>query len=111
MESYLALKRFIAPLSEAEERRFETLLARMRAGSAWKQTYRRRFAALDSILVPEIGKRFSGQPVYVHDMAASSAATSLELYQLPCASQQVTMRASDFYNEIQIVRVGPWVGV
>ena len=111
MESYLALRRFTAPLSEAEERMFETLLEQMRAGSAWKRTYRRRFAALDSILALEISKRFPGQPVSVHDMAASSAVTSLELYQLLCASQQITMRASDYYNSIQIVRVGPWEGV
>jgi len=111
MESYLALRRFTAPLSEAEECMFERLLEPMRAGSAWKRTYRRRFATLDCILAPEIGRRFPNQPVSVHDMAVSSGVTSLELYRLLCASQQVTMRASDYYNSIQIVRVGPWEGV
>ena len=110
-KSYRILKRLTGPLTEADETALEALYEQMRAGSAWKTTYRRRFAPLDDLIAAEVEARFAGGPISVHDVAASSAITSLELYRLLCVSQQITMRASDLYNEIKIVRVGPWEGV
>jgi len=41
-------------------------------------------------------------------MAASSAITSLDLYRRLSASHQVTMRASDYYDAIHLVRAVLW---
>ena len=96
-KSYRILKRLTGPLTEADETALEALYEQMRAGSAWKTTYRRRFAPLDDLIAAEVEARFAGGPISVHDVAASSAIAA--------------MRASDLYNEIKIVRVGPWEGV
>src|SRR5690242_16614223 len=105
MESYLSLRRFTGPLTDAEETALETILERMPAGTASKRTYRRRFSALDDILAAEIDRRFEGH-ISVHDMAASTAVTSLELYRLLSKRRPVTMRASDHYDAVDLVHMG-----
>jgi hypothetical protein len=107
-KSHLLLKRLTGPLTEADETALEALYEQMRAGSAWKKTHRRRLAPLDDLIAAEVEARFAGGPISVHDMAASSAITSLELYRLLSASHQVTMRASDYYDAIHLVRVALW---
>ena len=93
-KSHLILKRLTGPLTEADETALEALYEQMPAGLAWKTTYRRRFAALDDLIAAEVEARFAAGPISVHDMAASSAITSLDLYRRLSASHQVTVAAS-----------------
>lgn len=80
----------------------EKLLEKMPAGRTSKRTSRGRLTALDDVLIEEIGKRLTG-PISVHDMAASSAITSMELYQRIKISRPVTLRASDYYDAMFLV--------
>ena len=102
-------------LDAPTEARFDQIytsieVARGTAGCrARKSTSRGRLTAVDDVLIAEIERLFPiDHQVSLHDMAASSAITSLELFVRVKARRPAKMRASDYYNTIYAVRVGPW---
>ncbi len=88
-----------------DEALLERLYSSMRAGDGvYKITKRERFGELDAIMAEEIARRFeAAQVVRVHDMAASNAITSLELFQRLGSDVRVSVRASDFFDAIYVV--------
>lgn len=103
IDRYRTLRHLPRELSLEDERAFDALYERMRAGSTSKRTWRGRLNALDLILTEEIGKRFGGRSISVHDMAASSAITSVDLYHRLGAVGPVQLRASDYYDAVFFV--------
>lgn len=106
MLNYSLLKRLPAVLASNDEAAFEALLKEMRGGKTSKLTRRNRLAALDGVLIKEISNRFHGS-IAVHDMAASSAITSMELYRRLFSERSGSFLASDFYDAVYFI--GPWV--
>jgi hypothetical protein len=106
MQNYALLKELPAVLSSDDEAAFEGLLKEMRGGKTSKLTRRNRLAALDEVLIGELGERFDGS-VTIHDMAASSAITSVELYHRLHVLRPVDLLASDFYDAVYFV--GSWI--
>jgi hypothetical protein len=83
----------------------ERIYASMRAGDGvFKITRERRFTALDGVLADEIAGRLRSQPqIRVHDMAASNAITSLELFRALAADPRVRVQASDFFDCMHVL--------
>lgn len=72
-------------------------------------TYPGRYSKLDEILIDEICQRFTEQPINVHDMAASNAITSVELFESLSARVNIrSFRASDYATVISVANVGYW---
>jgi hypothetical protein len=72
-------------------------------------TRRGRFSDLDPILVDLLEERFApDDPVRVHDLAASTALTSLELFERVAERfPRATLKASDRFDSLYRVRWGP----
>jgi hypothetical protein len=71
-----------------------------------RQTYPGRYLELDEIVAKLAADQFpSNVPIRVHDVAASNAITSIELYYVLKATQPVNFWASDLNSELIIVNV------
>jgi hypothetical protein len=76
------------------------------AHGIYKTTRRGRFAEFDKVLVDDVLKRFAGiETLCVHDLAASSGISSLELFRALDASRRVELHFSDLYDRLHVVRV------
>jgi len=92
---------------DASHADFDKYYSRMLGGTRLKTTRPGRFAELDALLVAELDRRFAaGRPIRMHDMAASSGITSLELYELVKARGPVSLRVSDYYDAIHVLDGG-----
>jgi hypothetical protein len=79
----------------------------MLGGARLKTTRPGRFSEVDALLVAELDRRFAaGRTIRVHDMAASSGITSRELHAVLKARGPVSLRASDYYDAIQVLEGG-----
>lgn len=78
---------------------------RLDGGTAWKTTWPHRFAEFDEQLAATITDHFPpGRLVRVHDMGASNAVTSVELFhRLAARRRQLRLRASDLFNKVDVV--------
>jgi hypothetical protein len=89
-----------------QDRLLRRLYQSITVGShATQNTWRGRFIDLDEILAVEIRSAFPlDQAVHVHDMAASSSITSMELFErLSRDRGNVSVHASDFFDRLYIV--------
>jgi len=78
----------------------------MPAGRKLKYTFAGRFEQLDCAIVQEIDRRFpQNKTIRVHDIAASSAVTSVELFEKISDVRSVNMYASDYYDAVLSVRL------
>ena len=80
-------------------------------GHVHKTTHRGRFRELDRRLVDEVLQRFANvELVRLHDIGASSAITSLELFRAFENRHPVAVHASDFYAHLDFVVCAgsPW---
>jgi hypothetical protein len=77
-----------------------------------QHTWARRFTSLDEVIAEEIHANFDpNDQVHIHDMAASSGITSVELFErLAGERQNISLHCSDFYDRIFIVSLPntPW---
>lgn len=75
----------------------------------WKNTAPGRLHELDELIEVEARKRFpADHPLRIHDAAASTAITSVELFhRLAATWPRLTFRASDWYDAIHFSRLGP----
>lgn len=74
-----------------------------------KITRAKRLREVDEWLSEEIANRFeTTHPVAIHDMAASNGITSLELYHRLSGGRRVVVRATDYFDRMSLVSVGPW---
>jgi hypothetical protein len=63
-----------------------------------------RYATFDGALVEEIEKTFPpGEAIRIHDMAASNGITSLELFERLKHRENISIRASDYYDALSFV--------
>jgi hypothetical protein len=83
------------------ERAYQQLLV----GQVYKTTRRNRFEELDSVLVEDLSRRFhSPSPLVIHDVGASNAITSLELFRrFEARGRRVHVHASDFFDSVYFV--------
>lgn len=89
---------------DASHADFDKYYGRMHGGGRFKTTRPGRFAELDALLVAELDRRFAaGRTIRVHDMAASSGITSLELYATLKARGPASLRASDYYDAVHVL--------
>jgi len=92
--------------SDAEEALIADIYDSLRGGSEHsKYTGSRRLQALDHELAGILGGRASRQPIRIHDMAASNAITSLEMFEYLCDRHPVSVRATDYYDRLYLVVV------
>lgn len=110
--AYTLLGEIEQSYSERDDALLERLYGSMRAGDGvFKITRRRRFTEFDSLLAAAIGARFRGSDkVRVHDMAASNAITSVELYRALEADPRVQVQGSDFFDCLHVLSFAdtPW---
>jgi len=96
-------------LADAEglpEAMVDRIYGRMPAGRLIKTTRARRFDELDRMIVREVESRMPpDRTVRVHDVAASSAITSVELFHRLSEIRSVAMKASDYYDALFRVRL------
>jgi hypothetical protein len=101
--------------TESDEPLLERLYRSMAAGnSVNKITRRERFTEVDSRLAMELDCRYPvNEPVVIHDMAASNAITSLELFNTLVARRRVILHATDYFDALFIVTLknSPWTVV
>jgi hypothetical protein len=96
----------LAKQTEFSESELARIYGRMPGGNNSKTTSFDRFDELDGLTVREIEARFPPHHcVSVHDIAASNAITSVQLFHRIAAVRPVTMKASDFYDAVLRVRV------
>jgi hypothetical protein len=98
----------LASLQRSDVLRFEPSLAaiyeQLPGGTQSKRTFARRYGAIDSELASAIEETFRDQrPVRVHDMAASNAITSVELFDALKQRPGLTVRATDYFDRLTIV--------
>jgi hypothetical protein len=92
---------------DASQAGFDKYYGRMAGGSLLKVTRPGRFAELDALLIAELDRRFApDRTIRVHDMAASSAITSLDLHEALKARRPVTVLASDHYDAVHVLEGG-----
>lgn len=101
------LKEFDEHLSPSDEELLHRIYTRMSGGPHnLKGTFAGRYAAIDSYVVEEIEKAFpEDRPLRIHDMAASNAITSLELFERLKHREHVRVHATDFYDAVYVVSV------
>lgn len=87
---------------------FDKYYSRMGGGTLLKTTRPGRFAELDALLVAELGRFAPGRLIRVHDVAASSAITSIELLETLRARGPANVRASDYYDALYILDGTPF---
>lgn len=98
---------FKGKLSEAEEEALAYLYGGIPAGLSIKLTWRERLRGIDDLILAEIERRFpKDMTIRVHDMAASNAITSVDLFErLVAGGREVSYLASDFYDALQVVNL------
>lgn len=101
------LSQFGDELSEVDEEILHRLYCTIRlANGGHMKTFPNRYPHLDDEIAEELDRRFSeGKPVRVHDMGASNAVTSLEMYRRLQGRQNLTVHASDFLDALSVVDV------
>ena len=87
---------------------FDKYYSRMGGGTLLKTTRPGRFAELDAMLVAELGRFAPGRLIRVHDVAASSAITSIELLETLRARGPANVRASDYYDALYLLDGAPF---
>jgi hypothetical protein len=102
-----ALEAMPAQPSDAQEALIADIHDSLRGGSQHSRyTQRRRLAALDRRLGEILAERGARQRIRIHDMAASNAITSLELFDHLRDREPVSVKASDYYDRLHVVNVG-----
>ena len=95
-----------------DERALELIYERMPAGAGTRKrklTYPGRYRAVDESLQQVIKDAFSPQSrVRIHEVAASNAITSLEMFQKCRSRPNLSVHASDYYDALRVVEVGNW---
>ncbi len=104
------LEDFEAPLSEADEARLASIYEMIVQGPLFSpmRTFPNRFGALDEAIADTIQTAPCLQgPIRVHDMAASNAITSLELYQRLAQrfGGRISLQASDYFDALYVVTI------
>jgi hypothetical protein len=103
-----ALATMPAEPSETEEAQIADIYDSIRGGPAHsKYTGPRRLRGLDAALGTHLAGRQTGTRLRVHDMAASNAITSLEMYDCLRARLPVSVRATDYFDRLLIVEALP----
>jgi hypothetical protein len=87
---------------------FDKYYSRMGGGALLKTTRPGRFAELDALLDAELGRVAPGRLIRVHDVAASSAITSIELLEALRARGPANVRASDYYDALYLLDGAPF---
>lgn len=95
-------------LPEATEEQWLAILFGMSAGPNVKRSFAGRYLAIDEAIEREIVRVFDDRPVRMLEMAASSGATTLDLFERLKHRRGVSVRATDFYNVIYVVPRGGW---
>jgi len=76
------------------------------AHGIYKTTRRNRFREFDRIALDDFARRFeSVETLRIHDLAASSGISSLELFQTLHVWRAVELHFSDLYDRLRLVRV------
>lgn len=76
------------------------------AHGIYKTTRRGRFAEFDQLVAADVLRRYPGvATLKMHDLAASSGISSLELFQAIRAHRPVELHFSDLYDRLKVVRV------
>ena len=102
-----ALEAMPARPSHAQEALIADIHDSLRGGSQHSRyTQRQRLAALDCRLGEILAERGAWQRIRIHDMAASNAITSLELFDYLRDREPVLLKASDYYDRLHVVNVG-----
>lgn len=101
------LREFDENLSVSDEKRLDLVYATIRGGpDNLKVTFAGRYKAIDSQVVEEIEKIFpDDRPLRIHDMAASNAITSFELFERLKHRDHVRVHATDYYDAVYVVSV------
>ena len=102
-----ALEAMPARPSDAQEALIADIHDSLRGGSQHSRyTQRHRLAALDRRLGETLAEHGARQRIRIHDMAASNAITSLELFEHLRDRETVLLKASDYYDRLHVVNVG-----
>jgi len=102
-----ALEAMPARPSDAQEALIADIHDSLRGGSQHSRyTQRHRLSALDRRLGEILAEREARQRIRIHDMAASNAITSLELFEHLRDRETVLLKASDYYDRLHVVNVG-----
>jgi hypothetical protein len=100
---------FREPLSDNDEAQLATIYNDLGAGPFnSKRTFPHRCRIVDEAIEIEIEKTYKrGRPIHIHEMAASNAITSLELFERLNRrfGEAVSVRATDFFDAIFVVSV------
>ena len=99
------LPQFKAPLSEKEEAQLAYIFASLDATPVGQmKTFPDRYRELDGLIAARIA---GDKPIRVHDMAASNAITSLELFERLTGrfGDRVSVLASDYFDRLHAVRL------
>ena len=102
-----ALEAMPARPSDVQEALIADIHDSLRGGSQHSRyTQRHRLAALDRRLGEILAEHGARQRIRIHDMAASNAITSLELFEHLRDRETVLLKASDYYDRLHVVNVG-----
>ena len=99
------LPQFKVPLSQKEEAQLAYIFASLDATPVSRmKTFPDRYRELDGLIAARIA---GGKPIRVHDMAASNAITSLELFERLTGQfgDGVSLLASDYFDRLHAVRL------
>lgn len=108
--SYRLLESLENSFTSEDQPLLDRLYASLEAGAGiYKITVRNRFDRLDEKIRNEVKTRFRSESlVRIHDAAASSAVTSIDLFRAFNDCPQVRLDASDYFHRLWLVDVGAW---
>ena len=101
-----ALQEMPARPSDEQEALIADIYDSIRGGGCHsKYTEPHRLQDVDRQLAKVLAARGSGQAIRIHDMAASNAITSLEMFEYLRDRHPVSVRATDYYDRLHVVAV------
>lgn len=99
--AYNLLADFEANMSASDENRFAMILFNMGAGDNVKRTFPGRYRAVDEAIEAELGRLFEEEKlVRIHELAASTAIISLDLFERLRNRKRLQVHATDFFDQI-----------
>jgi hypothetical protein len=99
-----ALKDMPRKLSREQEALIADIYDGVRGGEYHsKYTERHRLKDLDRELGKTLTARHIASPIRIHDMAASNAITSLEMFKYLRSDRPISVKASDYYDRLHVV--------
>lgn len=94
--------------SLSDEPLIEAIYDQIGGGPHAKRTFPRRYGKIDAAMLEWVLADMPERQISIHDMAASNAITSVELFEFLRGQHDISLHASDYYDAVRVVTTTGW---